>query len=80
MGTVKFVADGNKTVSVEEMFRRQASLMSKEASLPFEEKIRILIQMQKRTADLRPDFNWPVWEISENVFAIAEGSDHTSSD
>ncbi len=64
MGTVKFVTDGKRTVPVEEMFRRQESVMAKESSLPFEEKIRILIQMQKRTAELRPDLNWPVWKIS----------------
>ena len=74
MGTVKFVTDGNKTFSVEEMFRRQESVMAKEASLPFEEKIRILIQMQKRTAELRPDLNWPVWKISDSTFTTCFGN------
>ena len=66
MGEVKYVTDGKKTVTVEEMFREQESVIAKEALLPFEEKIRILIQMQKRTAELRPDLNWPVWQLSED--------------
>lgn len=37
------------------------------AFLPFEEKIRMVIEMQKRAAEIRPDLNWPVWSLEDTA-------------
>ena len=36
------------------------------AALPFEEKIKILVEMQKRAAEIRPDLERFVWKIDED--------------
>jgi len=53
---------------IAEIFAQQREEIRREALLPFEEKIRILIRMQARAAGLRPDLNWTVWSIPEPQF------------
>jgi hypothetical protein len=51
--------------TIQEMLRTQEKSVAKNAFLPFEEKIKILIRMQKEAAELYPDSDWTVWVIPE---------------
>ena len=51
--------------TIEEILKAQEKFVAADALLPFEEKIRILIRMQKEAAELFPDPNWTVWDIPE---------------
>jgi hypothetical protein len=54
--------------TIADILAQQCEEITREATLPFEEKIKILIRMQARTAGLRPDLNWTVWSIPESQF------------
>ena len=56
---------------LENILDEQREEIRREANLPFEEKIRILIRMQTRTAGMRPDLDWAVWAIPEWQFTKA---------
>ncbi len=51
--------------TIMEMLEAQEKSVAADAFLPFEEKIRILVRMQKEAAELFPDPNWTVWDIPE---------------
>jgi len=54
--------------TIRNILRTQEQVVAKMAFLPFEEKIRILVRMQKEAAELFPDPNWTVWNIPEELF------------
>ena len=54
---------------IDKILAEQEEEIKREAYLPFEEKIRILIRMQVRAAAMRPDLNWTVWSIPEWQFS-----------
>jgi len=54
-------------LSLNEMFEAHDEHRKKMAHLPFEEKIKILVMMQKRAAELRPDLNRTVWQIDKEL-------------
>ena len=49
----------------QEILKAQEKSVAKDAFLSFEEKIRILIRMQKEAAELYPDPEWTIWDIPE---------------
>jgi hypothetical protein len=49
----------------ERIFASGLQARRKLALLPFEQKIRILVEMQKRAAGMRPDLNRFVWSPDE---------------
>jgi len=51
--------------TIQEILKAQERAVAKDAFLPFEEKIRILIRMQKEATEIYPDTNWTVWSIPE---------------
>lgn len=51
--------------TIREILEVQEKFVANEAFLPFEEKIKILIRMQKEAAVLFPDPDWTVWDIPE---------------
>jgi len=51
--------------TIQEILEAQERSVAGNAFLPFEEKIRILIRMQKEAAVLYPDPDWTVWNIPE---------------
>ena len=53
---------------IENILAEQSDDIRRESTLPFEEKIRILIRMQARAAGMRPDRDWTVWSIPEELF------------
>lgn len=57
--------------TVADILDQQNDEIRREASLPFEERIRILIRIQARAAGMRPDLNWTVWSIPEWQFSPA---------
>ena len=52
-------------VKVEKLFRKYDSERKELAALPFEEKIRIVVELQKRAAALRPELKRTVWNLDE---------------
>jgi hypothetical protein len=50
---------------IERILKTQDEEIQKEAYLSFEEKIKILINLQKMVAEMRPDLNYSVWSLDE---------------
>ena len=44
---IKIVLNSNKIITRDELFRRKEKFHKEQALLPFEEKIKILVQLQK---------------------------------
>ncbi len=51
--------------TIREILEAQEKSVASDAFLPFEEKIQILIRMQKEAKELYPDPTWTVWDIPE---------------
>jgi len=56
--------------TIEKILLEQSEDVRRESNLPFEEKIRILVRMQERTAGMRPDLDWTVWAIPQSQFPV----------
>ncbi len=52
--------------TIDTILKRQEEEIQKEALLPFEEKIRILIKLQRIVAEIRPDLNFSVWSLTHH--------------
>jgi hypothetical protein len=61
--------------TIREILDAQERAVAASAFLPFEEKIRVLIRMQKEAAEIFPDPNWTVWNIPEEVFRSSENEE-----
>jgi hypothetical protein len=51
------------TTRVDKIFREKAARRRKQAALPFEEKIRILVRLQAIAREIKKDPSLPVWPI-----------------
>ncbi len=64
MGSVSGVdAMDQAELRLNDIFEAHDEHRRRTARLPFEEKIKILVRMQKRAAEMRPDLNRTVWQI-----------------
>ena len=52
-----------KATSVGKVFREKDARRRKLAALPFDEKIKILVRLQKIARDIKKDPTLPVWPI-----------------
>lgn len=52
-------------MNLNDLFRKYDAGRKTLAGLPFEEKIRIVVKLQKRAAALRPEFHRIVWQLEE---------------
>lgn len=50
---------------IETILKTQEEEIQKEAFLPFEERIRILINLQRMVSEIRPDLSYGVWSHTE---------------
>ncbi|MCI0416260.1 hypothetical protein L0222_26085 [bacterium] len=51
--------------TIDTILKTQEEEIQKEAFLSFEEKIRILINLQRMVAEIRPDLNYGVWSLTD---------------
>ena len=47
VGDIKIIMKGNRTITRRDLFEKKEKFHKEQAKLPFEEKIKILVQLQK---------------------------------
>jgi len=60
---MKIIMEKNKTITRKELFEAKEKFHKSRAKMPFEEKIRILVELQKISYGIRPDKKKTVWKI-----------------
>lgn len=63
---IKIVLNSNKIITRDELFRRKEKFHKEQALLPFEEKIKILVQLQKLANSVKKFSRTKrfIWKIS----------------
>ena len=62
---IKIVLNSNKIITRDELFRRKEKFHKEQALLPFEEKIKILVQLQKLANSIKKSSRTKkfIWKI-----------------
>jgi len=60
---IKILTHGNRTITLKELYEEHERSHREQAKLPFEEKIKILVQMQKLARDWGGISDIFVWQI-----------------
>ncbi len=60
---MKIRTSDGRLITREEFFRENEKFHEDRARLPFEEKVRILVELQKIAAGIRPEMKKSVWRI-----------------
>ncbi len=62
---IKILTKDNRIITLKELFEEQEKTHKEQASLPFEEKIRILVELQKLALNWGNRKNVIVWDIKD---------------
>lgn len=60
---MKIRTSDGRLITREEFFRENEKFHEDRARLPFEEKVKILVELQKIAAGIRPEMKKSVWRI-----------------
>ena len=63
MEEMKITMPGNRILTRKELFKRKEEFHKEQANLPFEEKIRILVQLQKMAKNIKKKSGQTIWKI-----------------
>lgn len=60
---MKIVKGTDKTITRRELFKAKERFHKNQAKMPFEEKIAVLVELQKISSSIRPAENKIIWKI-----------------
>lgn len=67
VGDIKIIMKGNRIITRRDLFEKKEEFHREQAKLPFEEKIKILVQLQKiaNSIQISSKKKQRIWEISK---------------